>query len=333
MSDAAAAIEEIVNRETRAWDTRDLDLLLSVFHPDLVWPWPPHEDAHDPMEWVMPWGRYNEERWRAGWGELFGSHELVHNRRRIRRIEVTPEGDGAFAVVDVDTLWRDGAGTDLHWFGRACKIYSRVGSEWKMTAHTGLLRYPAMEDHPEPGVAEAADLAQGPAVGGSGARGPIRIQPIGARDEPWVAERIEERWSSRYVVSRGRLHEPANLPGFVARIEDRRVGLVTYRIAGDECELITIDSLREGMGVGSALIEAVREAAQEAGCRRLWLITTNDNLPALRFYQKRGFALVAVHCNGLARSRELKPEIPDTGLFGITLRDELELEMTLEPMA
>lgn len=143
MPTAISEIEEIVDRETRAWETRDVDLLLSVFHRDMVWPWPPHKDAHDPIDWVMPWGRYDAERWRAGWTALFESHALVHNRRETRRIEVTPEGDGAFAVVDVDTLWRDREGKDFHWLGRACKIYTRVGSEWKMIAHTGLLEYPA----------------------------------------------------------------------------------------------------------------------------------------------------------------------------------------------
>jgi len=134
-------IEEIVNRETRAWDTKDVALLLTVFHPDMTWPWPPDADAHDPAEWVFVMGRYDPERWRRLWQELFDTHELVRNVRRTVRVVVTPEGDGAFAVVDVDTLWRDPSGRDFHWKGRACKVYSRVGSEWKMTMHTGLLNY------------------------------------------------------------------------------------------------------------------------------------------------------------------------------------------------
>ena len=145
MGDAERAIRELVDRETAAWDTRDLDLLLSIFHPDMVWPWPPHEQAHDPMEWVIPWGRFDEARWRAGWRELFETHELVHNRRAIRRIQATAEGDGGFAVVDADTLWRDGYGRELHWYGRSCKIYTLVGDEWKLIAHTGLLEYPGMD--------------------------------------------------------------------------------------------------------------------------------------------------------------------------------------------
>ena len=102
------------------------------------------------------------------------------------------------------------------------------------------------------------------------------------------------------------------------------------RIANDECELISLDSLVEGIGVGTRLIEAVRGAAVSAGCRRLWLITTNDNTVALRFYQKRGFELATVHRNALDASRRLKPSIPRIGIDGIPLRDEIELEMRLE---
>jgi len=146
-SAAAAArreIEEIVHRETRAWDGRDVDLLLSVFHPDIVWPWPPGPDAHDPRDWVFVMGRFDRERWRRSWQELFDTHDLVHNRREIVRIEVTAENDGAFAVVDVDTLWRRrDDGTEFPWKGRACKVYTRLAAgEWKLIMHTGLLRYP-----------------------------------------------------------------------------------------------------------------------------------------------------------------------------------------------
>ena len=135
-------IREIVSRETRAWDTKDVKLLLTVFHPDMVWPWPPDARSHDPATWIFWAGRYNYERWRANWQELFDTHELAHNRRKIVRVVLTEELDGAFAVVDVDTLWRDRrAGRDFHWQGRACKVYSKVGDEWKMTMHTGLLDY------------------------------------------------------------------------------------------------------------------------------------------------------------------------------------------------
>ena len=134
-------IEEMVHRETRAWETKDLDLLMTLFHPDMVWPWPRTPESFDPMDWVLELGRFNHARWRAGWQKLFATHRLVHNRRTIRKIVLSKEGDGAFAVVDVDTLWRDAQGRDFHWQGRACKVYTRVGKEWKLIMHTGLLDY------------------------------------------------------------------------------------------------------------------------------------------------------------------------------------------------
>ena len=141
MTAPESEIREIVARETRAWDTQDADLLLTVFHPDMVWPWPPNADAHDPMEWVLEQGRFDRERWRAGWQELFETHRLARNERDIRRIAVSREGDGAFAVVDIDTLWIHASGRENHWKGRVCKVYSKVGGEWKLIMHTGVLRY------------------------------------------------------------------------------------------------------------------------------------------------------------------------------------------------
>ena len=141
MSDLASEVRAIVDRETRAWDTQDAELLLSVFHPDMVWPWPKSSSSHDPMEWVLEWGRYDAQRWRRGWQELFDTHSLIRNDRVTKKIEVSQEGDGAFAVVDIDTLWRSPLGEEMLWQGRVCKVYSKVGGEWKMTMHTGVLVY------------------------------------------------------------------------------------------------------------------------------------------------------------------------------------------------
>jgi ketosteroid isomerase-like protein len=142
MADRIAEIQEVIDRETRAWNTQDVELLLTIVHPDMVWPWPPHPGAHDPLDWVLVWGRYDVARWRKGWQQLFDTHTLIHNHRVTRNIVVSAEGDGAFAVVDVDTLWRDRSGESSHWLGRACKIYTLVPDGWKMIAQTGLLEYP-----------------------------------------------------------------------------------------------------------------------------------------------------------------------------------------------
>jgi ketosteroid isomerase-like protein len=136
-----AQIEELVDRETRAWDTQDVDLLLSLFHPDMVWPWPPTPHAHDPLTWRMGMGRFDRRRWAARYRALFAEYRLVRNVRELKRIAVSEEGDAALAVVDIDTLWRTPSGETSHWQGRTCKVYARVGGEWKMTMHTGVLAY------------------------------------------------------------------------------------------------------------------------------------------------------------------------------------------------
>jgi ketosteroid isomerase-like protein len=134
-------IVEIINAETHAFDTKDVELLLSIFHPDMVWPWPPNVDAHNPLDWVMPWGRYNRKRWHGYLEKFFDKYDLIHNVRQTRKIETSKEGDGAFAIVDVDTLWKAKSGDELHWDGRACKIYTTSKSKWLMISQTGLLKY------------------------------------------------------------------------------------------------------------------------------------------------------------------------------------------------
>jgi GNAT superfamily N-acetyltransferase len=155
---------------------------------------------------------------------------------------------------------------------------------------------------------------------------------VEAGDREWVRSYISERWGADYVVVHGRVYSPHELPGCLA--EDgagNRVGLATYCVEGPSCELVTLNSDLERAGTGTALLARVIEIAREAGCRRLWLITTNDNMAAIRFYQKRGFRLVAVHRDALDLSRRLKPSIPAVGNDGIPLLDEIEMELNLLP--
>jgi hypothetical protein len=134
-------ITEIVNRETLAWDTQDVNLLISIFHPDMVWPWPKTSHSHDPLEWELVMGKFDRERWSKGWQDLFDHYKLVHNNRMIKKIVISNEKNGAFAVVDIDTLWIGENLETVLWNGRVCKVYSKIGHEWKMTMHTGVLEY------------------------------------------------------------------------------------------------------------------------------------------------------------------------------------------------
>ena len=105
--------------------------------------------------------------------------------------------------------------------------------------------------------------------------------------------------------------------------------MATYYIRRHECEMVSLNAFTKAAGIGTMLVDAVKRTARVAGCSRLWLTTTNDNLDAIRFYQRRRFQLVAVHPNAMEVSRKLKPSIPEVGNFGIPLRDELEFEMRL----
>jgi GNAT superfamily N-acetyltransferase len=157
----------------------------------------------------------------------------------------------------------------------------------------------------------------------------LRVRERTAADDAWVTGTLRRSWGAPILVSRGRIHQGDALPALVAEREGAPVGLLCYEIREGQLEVVSLVALVRRTGVGRALLEAAREAAARAGCRRLWLVTTNDNTPAVRFYQKRGFVLAAVHRDAVAADRWIKPEIPLTGLDGIPIRDELELEMVL----
>lgn len=159
------------------------------------------------------------------------------------------------------------------------------------------------------------------------------VRAIMPEDAATVVRLVRERWGGCVVVH-GIVYRPETLPGFIIVEHSEPVGLVTYHVAGKDWEIVTLDSLRQGKGVGTALLEALREAAQEAGAVRLWLTTTNDNLDALRFFQRRGCALVAVHRRAVDQARRFKRTIPVVGAYSIPIRDELELEWRFnEPLS
>jgi ribosomal protein S18 acetylase RimI-like enzyme len=138
---------------------------------------------------------------------------------------------------------------------------------------------------------------------------------------------LAERWGTPEIVHCKNHHHANLLSGFIVREKREPLGLVTYDIGDGECEIVTLDSLKPGRGVGSVLVKATIKKSLSEQCRRVWLITTNDNLYALGFYQKIGFELVAIHRGAVENSRRVKPCIPELGNNGIPIRDEIELEM------
>lgn len=136
-------------------------------------------------------------------------------------------------------------------------------------------------------------------------------------------------WGAATIVSRNRKHFGDKLPSFVAVFEDKIIGLITYHFEDDGCQVVSLNSLKEKVGIGTALLENVVESARKNGCRRVWLITSNDNLNALGFYQKREFRLAALYPKAIDKARQLKPQMPKIGQQGIPLRDEILLELIL----
>jgi GNAT superfamily N-acetyltransferase len=155
------------------------------------------------------------------------------------------------------------------------------------------------------------------------------LRPVKAEDKSWILQLMRDHWAAEFVVVHGEEYHPAGLPGFITETGEAKTGLITFRIEGDTCEIMTLDSLYPARGIGGALIEAVRHAAARAGCRRLVVVTTNNNLHALRFYQRKGFVLSALRPNALEETRKRKP-IPLRDENGIPIRDEIELEMALD---
>jgi ribosomal protein S18 acetylase RimI-like enzyme len=157
----------------------------------------------------------------------------------------------------------------------------------------------------------------------------IEIRAVEASDREWIEDFIKLRWNDSSVVAHGEKFYPAELPGFLALQVNEPCGLITYAIQGSACEIVTMDALLPGHGIGSRLIDTLKEKAKKSGCKRLWLVTTNDNTDALAFYQKKGFRLAALHKGSIELARQLKPQIPLLGDNDIPILDEIELDMDL----
>lgn len=159
----------------------------------------------------------------------------------------------------------------------------------------------------------------------------MKVSLLSDDDRAWVKERTELLFGGDFVVSRNEVHDPHKLPGFIATLGRERVGVATYNITGQECELVTIDSLSQFDGIGTMLLEKIEATAFDLGCQKLWAITTNDNLDAHRFFQRRGFILTQVRIGGMTKIRLIKPNVPKVGYYGIPVRDEFEFEKVLLP--
>lgn len=157
------------------------------------------------------------------------------------------------------------------------------------------------------------------------------ILPLERGDEEWVRAVTRREWGDEFIVVHSTLFYPHQLPGIKAVCEGEIVGLGTYKITNKSCEIITLNSFRPGSGIGSALLQAIEKRAKEETCFSCTLVTTNDNLYALGFYQKRGYVLAELRAAAVETSRKTKPSIPLIGEHGIPIRDEIVLKKTIVP--
>ena len=141
-----------------------------------------------------------------------------------------------------------------------------------------------------------------------------------------VRQLFIDNWGADYMITKGERHNFEDLNGYVAMDNDKIVGMLTFKRSNNEIEIISLDSFMENIGIGSALLNKIMDFAQHNSIKRLWLITTNDNLNSLKFYQKRNWTITAIHNDAIVESRKIKPTIPMTGYYDIPLRHEIELE-------
>ncbi|MBB3112558.1 ribosomal protein S18 acetylase RimI-like enzyme [Paenibacillus phyllosphaerae] len=159
-------------------------------------------------------------------------------------------------------------------------------------------------------------------------RHPIVVRAIEDGDRDEVTAIITRHWGSSVMVTRGKQHEMNKLPGFVVLDEHGQLAaLLTYEIVVDELEMVSLDSLEEGQGFGSLLLTHLQTFAAATGIKRIWFITTNDNVPAMRFYQRRGYTMKALYPGAVHEARRMKPQIPLIGHGGIPIEHELEFEL------
>jgi len=156
------------------------------------------------------------------------------------------------------------------------------------------------------------------------------VRKLQDKDKPWIIDFITQNWGSPKILSRWKEYSVESLDGFVAVEGNNYLGLITVNIEDTECQIVTLDTVIENIGIGTRLLNEAIEYAKQNKCKRIWLVTTNDNTPALRFYQTRAFKLRALYCNEIEYSRKLKLELPLYGIDSIPIRDEIELEYKLE---
>lgn len=162
-------------------------------------------------------------------------------------------------------------------------------------------------------------------------RAAVTVRDLEAADRPWAAALLERRLGSVQQARLGEVVDALIPPGIVAERNGEPLGLATLIERDDAFELLALVTDPPGAGAGTRLLETAVQIAAASGHRRLWLVTTNDNLPALRFYLRRGMHVARIHADAVQRDRALKPSIPERNATnGLPVRDLVELEVATD---
>lgn len=152
---------------------------------------------------------------------------------------------------------------------------------------------------------------------------------ISTSDRTLVDEFIRQQWYTTTMIIWGKEVDMTQTEGFYVKEQEDIIGLITYLVSDDVLEVTSLNSLRENQGIGTKLVDAVIREAKDRKLKKILVVTTNDNINAIKFYQKRGFDMARLYHNALDISRKIKPEIPLIGDHSIPLRHEIEFELLI----
>lgn len=160
--------------------------------------------------------------------------------------------------------------------------------------------------------------------------GSVTVRPRECEDGDRLQKFFSSAWGDQIMVSGGRVHRLDECKALIAETADGQIaGVITYAVNDFACEIVSLDALHKRRGIGTHLLDVLCDTVVKDGCRKVWLVTTNDNLDAMRFYQRRGFSMTGVRLGAVEEARKIKPSIPQIGDFGIPVEHEIEFERLL----
>jgi N-acetylglutamate synthase-like GNAT family acetyltransferase len=264
-------------------------------------------------------GFFDQLRRRIGSGNVAAvASEIASGRRLIHRDVHEALGDGT-ATISARTDWSDLQAQCFYYDCDAEEMYAFFDETLHLQGRRLGVSF-AIERSDD---TETLRLARAPVSDAE-----VRVRAATREDVEWIVAFLRRRWGSEIIAESGATYDASAAPALIAELGAQRVGLATYRFSADECHLLTLDAEPPGGGVGALLVARIKAAAREHGRTSVSLITTNDNLPALGFYQRNGFALAELRPGAVTEARKRKPSIPMTGFKGIPVRDELKLVWT-----